>query len=67
MKFNWTNIGASLCVCVCVCMFEVGERLVQVQAQGGAGVFPSGQLQELLPQRQLSVGAAAAGVSGTAW
>lgn len=49
-----------------VCFCEVGERPVQVQAQGGAGVFPTSQLPELLPEQQLSVGAAAAGVSGTA-
>lgn len=67
MKFNWTNIGSSVIVCVCVRAFEVGQRLVQVQAAGGARVFPSSQLQKLLAQCQLPVGAAAAGVSSTAW
>lgn len=61
-KFNCTNI-CFLSACVCV----VGKRAVKVQAQGRAGVFPSGQLQELLPQQQLPVGGATAGVSAASW
>lgn len=69
----YTDYYPVLCVVVAhvdsfpLCVSEVGVRLVQVQTQGGAGVLPFSQLQELLPQFQLSVGAAAAGVSSAAW
>ncbi|XP_017164380.1 attractin-like protein 1 [Poecilia reticulata] len=44
----------------------IDDRLIQVQAAGGEGVFSTGQLQELLPEQQLSMGGAAAGVPGAA-